>query len=144
VLVICAVVTLAATGAGCGGRAASLGAGDDVDLCRGYREIDAFVEPRADRPADILGYADGVLRVLDRMQTDIPIRRPNADPVVPPASTAADIGLMQREVEAFRSSLGSPGDAPAVRAALNTFATNATYNEADGRLAAFVAKTCPR
>jgi hypothetical protein len=138
------LLVLALLGAGCVRRTAELGAGGDVDTCGGYRELNGFGEPRADRQPAIAAYAEGVGRVLGRIRSDEPIRRPGADPVVPPPSVKNDIELMRREVGTFTKALSDAHDAAAVRGALAAFATDDAYNEADARLGDFVVKTCPR
>ena len=95
------VATVLSTAA-CGGRQVRLGAGEDVGFCIGWAEWDALEEPQLADRGEALRWAEGGLRIIDRidLRVEIADRRP-------PASIGPQLERIERELDRYRDAVRS-------------------------------------
>jgi len=142
------LVLVAVAGAACSSRSSNIGAGDDVDLCTAVRYLNRFTEPRPESKSEVLDYATGFVRVIDRVDKRRELaareeltsqgREPKASP-----KALADIEVIKVSMEQLRDTVKAiPDDGDAVRAATNKLAANTRYAAAERRITAYYSATC--
>ena len=145
VRVVAAILVGVLGGSACSKQSGALGAGEDVNVCAGYAVYDSLDEPSPSKPKDVRVYADALLRVLDRIQTDLDIPTARNQTMEVPESVDEDLALLRTSAESFRDGVRAAGDdAGRVRSAMNQFTADEAYRSADARLGDFVTRDCRR
>lgn len=127
----------ALTVAGCARAYQAQGGGEQVPFCTGYRAYDALREPApADRSA-VLTYVQGVVRVMDRIDTT---QKAGGRPV--PAPIVADLRQLRVATEAFGRAYASAQTPGARAAAVSAFTADSAYADADAVVGQFYGNAC--
>lgn len=131
------LVLVCLTTAACGGGSKALGGGGDVNACGGYAEYDALDEPRPDDAEGTVQWAQGVLRILDRVDMEDRIRQPDGDRIDVPKQVIADFETVEKAIRTLRDAAETD-----VAAAQRALSRDAAFNAADARLARFYSTNC--
>ena len=138
-LVLCALLA-----AGCGGSKEALGGGGDVDVCAGYDAYDRLPEPDPTSAPRVLAWSAGVLRVIERTQTDQDVRDRHDKKQPVPADVTAALAVLKHSMEQLQTRVrAAAADGPAaVRGATDALALDPAFTTADRRLASFRTTIC--
>ncbi|MGI8792955.1 MAG: hypothetical protein ACR2H3_07250 [Acidimicrobiales bacterium] len=133
-LSIAAIVMAVASG--CARSGTKLGGGEDVDVCRGWGELDGLEEPIVDDRDAMLAWGEGSIRILDRIDTRFKVDK---KPV--PKTVDAKIETAETALRKFVEQVKQAGDDSALRAAQRSLADD-DYDEAVGSIASFTRARC--
>jgi hypothetical protein len=98
------LVALALLAGACGGQP-RVGAGEDVGFCAAWDEWDALEEPQLSDRAETVRWAEGALRILDRIDLRVEI-----DDRAPPATLRPQLRRVERELRRYRDAVRSADD----------------------------------
>lgn len=133
---VVAAVALATSLTGCARANQAQGAGQQVSFCPGYQAYDALTQPSAADPKAVVAYAEGVVTVIDRIDTT----RKAGDSAVP-HSVVEDLDTIRDTVGSFGRSYARASGAGR-QAAVVAFTANARYADADEAVGKFYASSC--
>lgn len=142
-LVAAAALALPA-GVACGNRSGAVGSGDDVHACAGIRLLDTLQEPRPDDRDEVLVYAQGAQRIVDRVDERLTFEDATGRRRRPTAAVLRDLATLGERFEALEEAVDAAEGAAGVRRVVNRFADDRAYQAADERLVTFYLETCPR
>lgn len=132
----CALMLVLLLTTGCNRAGERLGAGQDVDFCRGWLELDMLDEPDTGDRDETLRWAQGVLRILDRIDTR---REVDDDPV--PRSVEELLTETEQPIERFVDDLEAADDGDGVATAVRVLADSG-FDEAADQLTNFKEAKC--
>jgi hypothetical protein len=145
---IVALLVALAGAVSCSGRSSDIGAGNKVDFCVAYLIFDHIQEPRPDSKREVFDYAEGFIRVIDRVDPKRELRVPDDQARLdkkPKVATdaLADLGTIRSSMVRLRDAVkAAPGDGEQVRAAGNALAADQEHAAAQRRTTAYFRSTC--
>lgn len=98
--VLVLVAAMAVVGTSACGRSERLGAGEDVGFCIGWQEWEALEEPQPTDKDESLRWAEGGLRIVDRIDLRVDI-----DDEEPPPVVGRSLKTVEAELEEYRDAL---------------------------------------
>ena len=119
----------------CGGEP-PLGGGLDVGLCDAQAELDALPEPRPTVRAEVVRYADGVLRVVDRVDL-----RLDAGGKVDRREAQRELEVLRTAMRRYRAEVRAAMTGPDLTRAFVRLADGA-YDRASQRLGVLARRGC--
>lgn len=128
----------------CGGGSEALGGGAEVDACGGYEAYDELPEPDPTDARAVLDWADGVLRVIDRVDPDREVRDLEDERREVPPGVLDAFTSLKRSVEDLRDRVADAADTgtAAIRAAADSLALDEDFATADTTIRAFHTEIC--
>jgi hypothetical protein len=130
--------------AGCAKKGDQLGAGEDVGFCPGWLLFDRLDEPVIDDRDAVLRWADGELRIVDRIDLRFKVIV-NRRAVPPPDEVRQRLEVVKHQLEAFRDRVRAAGGADApeeVRRAVSDLART-DFDGAADELTRARGRLCP-
>lgn len=132
VVAVLALVLLA----GCARAGEKLGQGEDVGFCQAWAELQRLDEPALDDRDDVLRWAEGVERILDRVDV-----RVDVDDERLPTDVRRGVERAQSAIAAFVVDVRAAGTTDAVREAQRDFA-DGEWDSTMAALAGFEERKC--
>ena len=112
---------------GCARAGDKLGAGDDVGFCSGWAEVIALDEPPLDDRAKVLRWAEGVRRIIDRIDL-----REEVDDEPVPRAIRMGLGAADETMERFVADVRDASSVDELRAAQRALGDSAWDDLAAG------------
>jgi hypothetical protein len=132
VLVAAALAVLVAAG-GCTRPGEQLGTGPNVGFCDGWAELDALAEPPVDQREKVLRWAEGELRILDRIDTREKVKVDKKERALP-VEVVGQLEAIQKDLEVLRDRTRRAETPEGVRRAVADL-TRADFDATADRLA---------
>ena len=139
-----ALTLAAASLAACGGPSRPLGAGPDVDVCRGIEAFDDLPEPDADDAEAVDRWILATLRVLDRVDPKERVTDISDEKLDPPAEVVEGYAVIEASMRSLRARVDDASERgpDAVRAAADSLANDEDFTTAYAIVRSFHDEVC--
>ena len=122
----------------CGARQERLGAGEDVGFCMAWDEFDGLEEPQLTDREESLRWAEGALRIVDRVDL-----RTEIDDKAPPKGMQRVLDALEGDLEVYRDAVEEADSADALRRAAAELSSSGFDERTDG-LTDILNETCTK